>query len=92
MNPTPEEHWKRLAAVARSAPPAAPPARPDRQEIRRKLDSLQETLRHLFLTWLWRRWSLAAIVLAALAYLTVYLVLKQPDFRARPELRVPAAP
>lgn len=94
MKLNPEDHWSRLAGAARRVARDEPVPEPDRSEIRRRIEDLQERLRHLFLTWLWRRWSLIAILAALIAYAAFYLALheKPAEPPTRPQLPLPPPP
>ncbi len=89
MNQEPENHWKRLAAAARGAPPAEPAPHPTREEVARQLAGLRALARRLFMTWLWRKWSLWAMLLAVLLYLAVRLFLGSPTPDAPGGITIP---
>jgi hypothetical protein len=95
MKPTGEQEWMRLAGAARRArDTAAADAEPvpDREEIRRRLVSWRGVLREMLLTLLWRRWALAAVVVALVAYLIVYLLLGSGRPPEPPLLPLPHVP
>ena len=91
-----EEPWKRLVEAARETgaadgPQSAPPP-PDGfvagvRTVRRKLWKFAKS-------YLWRKWSLAAIAVALLLYLVAYLILKQdpPPSISPPEPPSPVSP
>ncbi len=68
MNDEPENPWKQLARAARETSPAPPPpaAPPRVPEFRRRVMAVVHAL-------LWRRVSLVIALLAALAWLVVFL-------------------
>ena len=82
-----DDQWKRLVEVAKKNPeePTAPPPR----SFSGKIDQLRETVQALALTLPWRRWSLLAALLAGLAFLICFYVLrgKQPEPTREPMIQ-----
>lgn len=91
MSENDHESWNQLLGAAKRAgsgqPPgpegAAPPT------VVSRLRELRKTLWVFARTVLWRRWSVFAIVVAALLYLLAYLLLK-PD--PEPSIQAPQPP
>lgn len=72
-----DDQWKRLVEVAKQSPeePVVPPPK----SFSGKVGQLRETVQALALTLTWRRWSLLAALLAGLAFLICFYVLRDND-------------
>lgn len=85
-----DDQWKRLVEVAKKNPeePTAPPPR----SFSGKIDQLRETVQALALTLTWRRWSLLAALLAGLAFLICFYVLRGKEHEPTREPMIQADP
>jgi len=75
-----DDPWKRLVAATKQAPPDDSPDPPPKISVR----NLRKTVHTLLLALTWRKWTLIAAALAALAFLTFFLIFND-DSRPRTE-------
>ena len=82
-----DDQWKRLVEVAKKNPEE--PTVPSPKSFSGKIGQLRETVQALALTLTWRRWSLLAALLAGLAFLICFYVLrgKQPEPTREPMIQ-----
>lgn len=85
-----DDQWKRLLEVAKKNPeePTAPPPR----SFSGKIDQLRETVQALALTLTWRRWSLLAALLAGLAFLICFYIVRGNESEPTREPMIQADP
>ena len=85
-----DDQWKRLVEVAKQNPeePSAPPPK----SFPGKIGQLRETVQALALTLTWRRWSLLAALLAGLAFLICFYVLRDDEPEPAREPMIQADP
>ena len=91
MNEDDKQPWNQLVDAAKKVgagrPP--PPGSPTPEAFVSRIRTMRQSLWSLARTILWRRWSLIAIVVAAILYLVAHLLLK-PD--PEPSIPTPEPP